>query len=135
MNNQVKIFISIIVILILGTIATVIIQSKVNSVPTGPSKYAAFAQCLVNKGAKFYGAFWCPHCQAQEKDFQMTREALANIGLYTECSTLDASGQTQVCIDKGIKSYPTWIFADSSQLSGEIPLQQLADKTSCVLPQ
>ena len=135
MNNQVKIFISIIVILILGTIATVIIQSKVNSVPTGPSKYAAFAQCLVNKGAKFYGAFWCPHCQAQEKDFQMTREALANIGLYTECSTLDASGQTQVCIDKGIKSYPTWIFTDGSQLSGEIPLQQLADKTSCVLPQ
>ena len=135
MNNQVKIFISIIVILILGTIATVIIQSKVNSVPTGPSKYAAFAQCLVNKGAKFYGAFWCPHCQAQEKDFQMTRQALEDINLYTECSTADATGQTQVCIDKKIKSYPTWIFADGSQLTGEIPLQKLADKTSCVLPQ
>jgi hypothetical protein len=135
MNNQVKIFVSIIVILVLGTIATVIIQSKVNSTPAGPGKYDAFAQCLKNKGATFYGAFWCPHCQAQEKDFQMTRQALANIGLYTECSTLDASGQTQVCIDKGIKSYPTWIFADGSQLSGEIPLQQLADKTSCTLPQ
>ena len=23
----------------------------------------AFAQCLEEKGAIFYGAFWCPHCQ------------------------------------------------------------------------
>lgn len=135
MNNQVKIFISIIGLLILGTIAAVLINTKSNSTPAGPSKYQAFAQCLKDKGATFYGAFWCPHCQAQEKDFQMTRQALETIGLYTECSTADGNGQTQVCIDKGIKSYPTWIFADGSQLNGEIPLQQLADKTSCVLPQ
>lgn len=132
MSNQVKIFILVIGLLILGTVATVLLQSK--STPTGPGKYDAFAQCIVSKGAKFYGAFWCPHCQAQEKDFQMTRQALENINLYTECSTPDASGQTQICKDKGIKGYPTWIFADGSQLSGEIPLQQLADKTSCVLP-
>ena len=133
MNNQVKIFILIIVLLVLGTIAAVLLQSK--SVPAGPGKYDAFAQCLVSKGAKFYGAFWCPHCQAQEKDFQMTREALTTIGLYTECSIPDANGQTQVCIDKKVQSYPTWIFPDGSQLNGEIPLQQLADKTSCILPQ
>ena len=65
----------------------------------------------------------------------MTRQALTAIGLYTECSTPDASGQTQVCIDKGIKSYPTWIFADGSILNGDITLQQLSDKTSCTLPQ
>ena len=133
MNNQVKIFISIIGLLILGTVAAVLLQSK--SAPVAPGKYDAFAQCLVNKGAKFYGAFWCPHCAAQEKDLQMTRQELASINLYTECSTPDANGQTQICIDKGIKGYPTWIFADGSQLTGEIPLQQLATKTSCVLPQ
>jgi thiol-disulfide isomerase/thioredoxin len=119
--------------LILGTIATVLLQSN-NSVPTGPGKYDSFAQCLKDKGATFYGAFWCPHCQAQEKDFQASIQILENIGLYVECSTADASGQTQICIDKKIQSYPTWIFADGSQLNGEIPLQQLADKTSCVLP-
>jgi len=133
MTNQVKIFILIIGLLILGTIATVLLQSN-NSVPTGPGKYDSFAQCLKDKGATFYGAFWCPHCQAQEKDFQASRQTLENIGLYVECSTPDASGQTQICIDKKIQSYPTWIFADGSQLNGEIPLQQLADKTSCVLP-
>ena len=135
MNNQVKIFISVIVLLILGTVATVLLQSKSSNAPVVPGKYDAFAQCLVNKGAKFYGAFWCPHCQAQEKDLEASRQTLEQIGLYTECSTPDANGQTQVCIDKGIKSYPTWIFADGSQLTGEIPLQQLADKTACVLPQ
>ena len=134
MNNQAKIFILIIGLLILGTVATVVIQSRSNSAPAGPGKYDAFATCLANKGAKFYGAFWCPHCQNEEKLLQASRQTLEKIGLYVECSTPDASGQTQVCIDKGIKSYPTWIFADGSQLNGEIPLQQLADKTSCVLP-
>ena len=135
MNNQVKIFISIIGLLVLGTVAAVLLQSNSSNTPAAPSKYEAFAQCLKDKGATFYGAFWCPHCQAQEKDFQMSRQAFEKIGLYTECSTADAAGQLQVCTDKGIKSYPTWTFADGSELNGEIPLQQLADKTSCTLPQ
>jgi thiol-disulfide isomerase/thioredoxin len=135
MTNQVKIFISIIALLILGTIAMVIVQAKSSSVPAGPGKYDAFATCLKDKGAAFYGAFWCPHCQDQEKLFQTSRQTLEKIGLYIECSTADAAGQLQVCTDKGIKSYPTWIFADGSQLNGLIPLEQLAAKTSCTLPQ
>jgi hypothetical protein len=134
MTNQVKIFVLIIGLLILGTVAAVLIQSK-PAAPVAPSKYVALAQCIKDSGATFYGAFWCPHCQAQEKDFGMTRQALAAIGLYTECSTPDANGQTQICIDKGIKSYPTWIFKDGSQLTGEIPLAQLAQKTGCTVPQ
>jgi thiol-disulfide isomerase/thioredoxin len=34
---------------------------------TSPGKYDEFAKCLTDNGAKFYGAFWCPHCQAQKK--------------------------------------------------------------------
>jgi thiol-disulfide isomerase/thioredoxin len=124
-----KVFFLIIGLLILGTIAAVLLQS--NSLPAGPGKYDAFAQCLKDKGAVFYGAFWCPHCQDEKKLFGSSEKFLP----YVECSTPDASGQTQACIDKKITGYPTWIFADGSQLSGEIPLQQLADKTSCVLPQ
>jgi thiol-disulfide isomerase/thioredoxin len=136
MNNQAKIFISVIGLLILGTIAAVLLQSNSgSSAPAAPSKYQAFAQCLKDKGATFYGAFWCPHCQAQEASFGISRQDLEKIGLYTECSTPDANGQTQICIDKKIQSYPTWIFADGSILNGVVPLQQLADKTSCALPQ
>lgn len=128
MNNK-KIFLLIIGILILGTIGAVLLQS--NSTPAGPGKYDAFATCLKEKGATFYGAFWCPHCQSQKKLFGSSVKLLP----YVECSTADASGQLQVCTDKKIDGYPTWEFADGSRLNGEIPLQQLADKTSCTLPQ
>ncbi|MEO7597268.1 MAG: hypothetical protein ABIS26_02635, partial [Candidatus Paceibacterota bacterium] len=95
-----------------------------------PGKYDAFATCLSNSNAKFYGAYWCPHCQAQKKLFGSSVKLLP----YVECSTPDASGQTQICIDKKIASYPTWEFADGSRLTGEIPLAQLAEKSSCTLP-
>ena len=129
MNNNVKIFLSVIGLLILGTIGAVVFQS--NTTPVGPGKYDTFATCLKDKGAVFYGAFWCTHCQAQKKLFGTSVKLLP----YVECSTADGSGQTQICKDKNITGYPTWIFADNSTLGGEITLQQLADKTSCALPQ
>lgn len=130
-NNNVKIFVSVLGLLIIGLIATVIIRSKQASGPAVPGKYNEFATCLSNSNAKFYGAFWCPHCQAQKKLFGSSVKLLP----YIECSTADASGQTQICIDKKIASYPTWEFADGSRLTGEIPLAQLAEKTSCQLPE
>ncbi|MFA5934129.1 MAG: hypothetical protein WC795_02835 [Candidatus Paceibacterota bacterium] len=96
-----------------------------------PSKYDAFATCLKDKGANFYGAFWCPHCQQQKELFGRSKNLLP----YIECSTPDTKGQTLICQEKKIESYPTWIFADDSRLTGEIPLQELAEKTSCVLPE
>ncbi|HYC34343.1 MAG TPA: hypothetical protein VEC13_01275 [Candidatus Paceibacterota bacterium] len=93
-------------------------------------KYDSFAMCLSEKGAKFYGAFWCPHCQKQKAMFENSDKIP-----YVECSTPDTKGQLQVCTDKGVKSYPTWILADGSVLEGEIPLETLAQKTSCTLPQ
>src|ERR1035437_4952769 len=123
MSNK-NIFLLIIGLLILGTIEAVLLQSP--SVPAGPGKYDTFAQCLKDKGALFYGAFWCPHCQAEKKLFGTSEKFLP----YIECSTPDGANQTQICLDKKIASYPTWIFADGSQLNGEIPLQALADKTS-----
>jgi len=128
-NSQAKIFIGIIVILILGTIATILLRSP--SGPSVPGKYDTFAQCLKDKGALFYGAFWCPHCQTQKKMFGSSVKLLP----YVECSTADGSNQTKECTDKGLTSYPTWVFADGSRLTGEIPLEQLAEKTSCILPQ
>src|SRR5471030_2574861 len=112
-----KIFFLIICILVLGTIATVLIQSSSPTVPAGPGKYDVFAQCLKDKGATFYGAFWCPHCQAQKKEFGSSVKLLP----YVECSTPDASGQTQICIDKGITSYPTWILADGTRIPDDSP--------------
>ena len=95
-----------------------------------PGKLDSFAKCLKDKGAIFYGAFWCPHCQKQKVMFGNSSTYLS----YVECSTPDAKGQLPVCNEKKIENYPTWIFADGSKLTGEVPLATLAEKTSCTLP-
>lgn len=89
-----------------------------------------FAQCLTEKKALFYGAFWCPHCQNTKKMFGTARTALP----YVECSTPDGQAQLQICKDNNIQTYPTWVFADGSRLTGERTLQELSDKTQCPLP-
>ena len=96
-----------------------------------PGKLDGFAQCLTNKGATFYGAFWCPHCQNQKALFGNSKKYLP----YTECSTQDSNGQLQICKDAKITTYPTWVFADKSVQEGEMSLQALADKSGCTLPQ
>lgn len=132
MNNNVKIFCSVVAVLIVGTIVTAVIRSNNNddSAVVIPGQYDQFAQCLQEKGVTFYGAFWCPHCQAQKKIFGTSAKLLP----YVECSTLDAAGQLPVCAEKNITSYPTWEFADGSRLSSELSLLQLSEKTSCPLP-
>lgn len=95
-----------------------------------PGKLDTFAQCLGDKGAKFYGAYWCPHCQAQKALFGNSVKLLP----YVECSLPDGQTRTPICIEKGIESYPTWILKDGSRLNGEIKLATLAEKTGCELP-
>lgn len=98
---------------------------------TTPGVLDGFAQCIADKGAKFYGAFWCPHCQKQKALFGGSAKLLP----YVECSLPDGKTRTQVCIDQGIESYPTWILSDDSRLTGAIELEVLAEKTGCELPQ
>jgi thiol-disulfide isomerase/thioredoxin len=95
-----------------------------------PSKLDGFAQCLKDKGAVFYGAFWCPHCQDQKKLFGTAKRLLP----YVECSTPNGNGQQQICVDKKIEGYPLWEFADGTRESGLMSLEKLAEKTNCLLP-
>jgi hypothetical protein len=97
---------------------------------TLPGKYDALAQCLTEKGAKFYGAFWCPHCQAQKQMFGNSAKLLP----YVECSEADKKTQTHVCIENQIQSYPTWILADGTRITGEQQPAVLAEKTGCPMP-
>jgi thiol-disulfide isomerase/thioredoxin len=125
MENKAKIFIACIV----GALVIVIGLGMTMNKPK-ISKLDGFAQCLKDSGAEFYGAFWCPHCQAQKAMFGSAVKFLP----YIECSNPDQT-QMQICIDKKIDGYPTWIFKDGSRLSGEIALTTLAEKTQCVLPE
>lgn len=97
----------------------------------GPGRFDPFASCLKEKGVTYFGAFWCPNCQQQNKMFGKSKPLLP----YIECSTPDGKNQVQVCKDKNITNYPTWEFADGSRLIGVQQLSVLAEKTGCTLPQ
>ena len=95
-----------------------------------PGEYDQFAECIAKSGATFYGAFWCPHCEAQKAMFGKSADKLP----YVECSTPDGQSQNQVCTDKGIMEYPTWFFANSSSTTGVLDFGQLSQATGCALP-
>lgn len=104
--------------------------------PGKPGKYDTFAQCIKDKGATFYGAFWCPHCKNQKAMFGKSAKYLP----YVECSTPDSQGQLQICKDVGITTYPTWHFTNdvsttTKVLTGEVELVDLAKETGCQLPE
>ncbi len=111
------------VLVIGGFVSLLVVQAK------KPGKYDTFAQCLSDSGAKFYGAFWCPHCQAQKALFGKSAKLLP----YIECSTPDGKSQLPICTEKEIKGYPTWILPDGSRISGEQSFETLAEKTACPL--
>ncbi|MEN9613982.1 MAG: hypothetical protein RLZZ347_289 [Candidatus Parcubacteria bacterium] len=115
--------------IILGIVAVVLVLGGLVYLSRLPGKLDTFATCLKDKGATFYGAFWCPHCQEQKAMFGRSVSKLP----YVECSTPDGNGQTQICKDKKITGYPTWEFADGTRETGTVPLAKLAEKTSCPL--
>lgn len=90
-------------------------------------QYDEFASCLTSKGAKMYGAYWCPHCVDQKKAFGNSWR-LVN---YVECSLPNNAGSTPACNAAKIDSYPTWEFAGGKRIGGVLSLQQLAGETGC----
>jgi thiol-disulfide isomerase/thioredoxin len=123
MNKTILIYI---VVILLAVGGIVYIAKK----PSGPGPLDQFATCIKDSGTRFYGAFWCPHCQATKKMFG----ASASLLPYIECSTPDGQSQNAICNAAKIESYPTWEFKDGSRITGEQTLKTLAEKTSCTLP-
>lgn len=115
-----------IIVVVLVLVGVLFYASKKDS---APGQYDAFASCIKDSGAKFFGAFWCPHCQDQKKMFGSSAKLLP----YVECSTPNGQEQLQVCVDEGIQGYPTWKFADGTVFTNVLTLENLAEKTSCTI--
>ena len=89
-----------------------------------------FAQCLTAKGAKMYGAWWCPHCAEQKEMFGLAFHYVN----YVECSEPGLRTENDACKQAGIKNFPTWQYPDGSRTEGNQPLSTLSEKTGCALP-
>jgi hypothetical protein len=90
----------------------------------------SFAQCLSSKGAKMYGAYWCPHCEEQKELFGSSFQYAP----YVECGIEGSRAEQPVCVTAGVKNFPTWVFPDGSRVEGKLPIVTLRDKTGCPLP-
>jgi hypothetical protein len=99
--------------------------------PGKGGKLDTFATCLKDKGVKFYGAFWCPHCANQKALFGKSVAFLP----YVECSNPDGKTQNDLCNKANITGYPTWEFPDGHRENGEQTLAKLSELSSCQLPQ
>ncbi len=101
------------------------------SIYTSPAdgRYDEFTKCLSDKDIKMYGAFWCPHCQEQKRLFGSSQKYLN----YVECSTPDGNGQTDICKNNQITSYPTWEMQDGTRLSGSQSFEKLSEISGCKL--
>lgn len=115
--------------IIFGFSAILAVYIYIQNIPPPLGRYDSFAKCIAQSGTKFYGASWCPHCAAQKAEFGDAAQYLP----YVECSLNGGTAQTQVCIDQGVKNYPTWVFPDGSRLAGTTGLALLAQKTNCSL--
>ena len=96
---------------------------------SGAGEYDAFAQCLTESGATFYGAFWCPHCNEQKQLFGSSQKYIN----YVECSLPDRSGQTTICNEEDITAYPTWVFGDGKRQEGRLSIIELSQLSGCSL--
>jgi glutaredoxin len=97
-----------------------------------PKALEKFAQCLAKKRVTMYGAFWCQHCKEQKELFGSSFAYIP----YVECSVFGRPPreQTQACVSKQIKKYPTWEFDNGERLTGLIQFNELAQKTGCPAP-
>jgi hypothetical protein len=114
---------------VLGTIFIVVVFALFfGGGSKAPNENDDLAQCLADKGVKMYGAWWCPHCQEQKKEFGSSFDFIN----YIECAVGNTKNrQTKECDDAKITGYPTWVFEDKTRLEGEQTLDKLAETAGC----
>ena len=115
----------------LAILALIVLIALIVNSKSGPGKYDDFAKCLTEKGTKMYGAYWCPHCLNQKRDFGSSWQYVT----YIECSLPNNAGPTEFCTKAGINGYPTWEFQNGDRIEGEVSFPELSQRTSCPLPE
>ena len=94
-----------------------LLVSALAAQPVVASGVADFARCISRAGATFYTADWCPHCARQTRMFGNAIRYVRVVDCTAGC--------------RGVRSFPTWRFADGSQLNGVASFDALARRTGC----
>ena len=114
---------------IIGVVILIIVGSAL-FLNKRPGEYNAFAQCIAEKEAVFYGAWWCSACTRQKSMFGRDAKALP----YLECSgSAQGSLDNPVCKEKNITATPTWEFKNNPNRYHFLSRESLAYLTQCPL--
>ena len=80
------------------------------------------AKYLNDKGVVKYSAYWCPNCLNQSELFGKQAYRELNV---VECARDGIDSQTQLCIDKNVKGFPTWEI-NGKLILGVLSLKELS---------
>ena len=83
------------------------------------------AKYLKDNGVVKYSAYWCPNCLNQSELFGKQAYRELNV---VECARDGINSQTQLCIDKKIKGFPTWEI-NGKLILGVLSLKELSKLT------
>ncbi len=104
-------------------------QGQISIEPTietvSGSAELALAKHLTANNVKFYGAYWCDHCLKQKSLFGA--EATSKLP-YVECAAGGANSQRQLCKEKNIQMFPTWVI-NGQYFTGTRDLKEIAAMT------
>ena len=81
-----------------------------------------FAKYLKDSGVIKYSAYWCPNCLNQGELFGKQAYKELNV---VECAKDGKNSQTQLCIDKKIKGFPSWEI-NGKIILGVLTLRELS---------
>ena len=81
-----------------------------------------FAMYLKDIGVIKYSAYWCPNCLNQSELFGKQAYKELNV---VECANDGKNSQTQLCIDKKIKGFPSWEI-NGKIILGVLTLEELS---------
>ena len=84
-----------------------------------------FAKYLKESGVIKYSAYWCPNCLYQSELFGKQAYKELNV---VECAKDGKNSQTQLCIDKKIRGFPSWEI-NGKIILGVLTLRELSTMT------
>ena len=88
-------------------------------------KSIELAKYLNDKGVVKYSAYWCSNCLNQSELFGKKAYKELNV---VECARDAINSQTQLCIDKKIRGFPTWEI-NGKLIIGVLSLKELSKLT------
>jgi len=82
-----------------------------------------FAECLTDRGVKFYGSNSCPYCDVQKELFGNS---------FDKINYVDCIEHFEICKEELIRVYPTWDFKGVKQ-EGVKTISELSTFSGCEL--